>query len=81
MSKFINLTNLIININYIHSIVIKPNKYYIHVMSNKFNGSRWSIHGFGIVHSPLYNSSAIEVCKIEHSTDYKIVSDWISKNE
>jgi len=80
MSKFINLTNLIININYIHSIVIKPNKYYIHVMSNKLNGSRWSIHGFGIVHSPLY-SSAIEVCKIQHSTDYKIVSDWISKNE
>jgi hypothetical protein len=50
-------------------------------MSNKFNGSRWNIHGFGIVHSPLYNNSAIEVCKIEHSTDYKIVSDWISKNE
>jgi hypothetical protein len=49
-------------------------------MSNKFNGSRWSIHGFGIVHSPLY-SSGIEVCKIEHSTDYKIVSDWISKNK
>ena len=80
MSKFLHLTNLKININYIHSIVIKSNKYYIHVVSDKFNASRWSIHGFGIVHSPLY-SSAIEVCKIEHSTDYKIVSDWISKNE
>ena len=29
MSKFIKLKNLIININYIQSIVIKPNKYYI----------------------------------------------------
>ena len=42
MSKFIKLTNFIININYIHSIVIKPNKYHINVLSNKFDGSIWS---------------------------------------
>ena len=39
MSKFIKLKNLIININYIQTIVIKPNKYYINVVSNKFDGS------------------------------------------
>ena len=48
MSKFIKLTNLVININYIHSIVIKPNKYYINIMSNKFNGLQWTAAGFGV---------------------------------
>jgi hypothetical protein len=78
MSKFLKLTNLIININYIHSIFIKPNKYYIHVVSNKFDGSNWSVAGFGIgtISSQNYE---IEVCETKHSSDYKIVSDWIDK--
>jgi hypothetical protein len=79
MSKFIKLTNLIININYIQSIIIKPNKYYILVASNKFNGSKWSCAGFGIGTISSYNSE-IEVCETQHSIDYKIVSDWINNN-
>jgi RecB family endonuclease NucS len=76
MSKFIKLTNLIININYIQTIVIKPNKYYINVMSNKFDGSNWSspVIGIGNVSS---NNSEIEVCETKHSSDYKKISDWI----
>jgi hypothetical protein len=79
MTKFIKLTNLIINTKYIQSIVIKPNKYYINVLSNKFDGSNWNspIYGMGIISS--YNSE-IEVCETENSRDYKIVSDWIDKN-
>jgi len=79
MTKFIKLTNLIINTKYIQSIVIKPNKYYINVVSNKFDGSNWSnpIIGIGTISS--YNSE-IEVCETENSSDYKIVSDWIDKN-
>jgi len=75
MSKFIKLTNLIININYIQTIVIKPNKYYINVMSNKFDGSNWI--AIGNVSS---DNSEIEVCETKHSSDYKKISDWIDKH-
>jgi len=86
MSKFIKLTNLIININCIQSIVIKPNKYYILIASNKFDGSKWSFAGFGFGTISSYNSeiasynSEIEVCETQHSSDYKIVSEWIANH-
>lgn len=78
MSKFLKLTNLIININYIHSIFIKPNKYYIHVVSNKFDGSNLCVAGFGYGNISSHNYE-IEVCETKDSSDYKIVSDWIDK--
>ena len=80
MSKFIKLTNFLLNTNDIHKIVIQPNKYYIHFVSKKIDGFNWSIGGFGIGTISSY-SSEIEVCEKKHSTDYKIVTDWISKNE
>ena len=80
MSKFIKLTNFLLNTNDIHKIVIQPNKYYIHIVSKKIDGFNWGIHGFGVGNISSYTSE-IEVCEIKHSTDYKIVSDWISKNE
>ena len=76
MSKFIKLKNLIININYIQTIVIKPNKYYINVVSNKFYGSTWSSPVIGVGNVSSYNSE-IEVCESENSSDYKKISDWI----
>jgi RecB family endonuclease NucS len=79
MSKFIKLTNLIININYIQTIVIKPNKYYINVMTNKFDGSNWSSPVIGIGTISSYNSE-IEVCETQNSSDYKIVSEWIDNH-
>mgnify|MGYP006073281059 CR=1 FL=1 len=79
MSKFIKLTRLIININYIHSIDIKPNKYYINITSNKFDGSTWSAGGFGYG-SISSNNYGIQVCETKNSIDYKIVSDWIDNH-
>ena len=76
MSKFLKLTNLIVNKNYIHSIFIKPNKYYIHIVSNKFDGSTWIVAGFGNGNISSYNYE-IEVCETKHPSNYKIVSDWI----
>ena len=76
MSKFIKLTNLIVNVNYIQTIVIKPNKYYINVVSNKFYGSTLSTPVFGFGNVSSYNYE-IEVCETEHSSDYKKISDWI----
>ena len=79
MSKFIKLKNLIININYIQTIVIKPNKYYINVVSNTFDGSKWSVAGFGMGTISSYHSE-IEVCETKQYSDYKIVSDWIANH-
>lgn len=79
MSKFIKLTNMIFNTNDIHKIIIEPNKYYIYIINKEVSGFNWN---FGIVGSGYINSSTsyIEVCKIKHNDDYKIVSNWISKN-
>ena len=56
-----------------------PNKYYINVVSNKFDGSLWSspLIGMGTISS--YHSE-IEVCETEHSSDYKKISDWIDNS-
>jgi len=79
MSKFIKLTNFLINTNDIHKIVIQPNKYCIHIVSKKLDGFNWGIGGFGIGYIYSYTSE-VEVCETKHSTDYKIVTDWIDKN-
>ena len=77
MSKFIKLTNFLLNTNDIHKIVIQPNKYYIHIVGKKIDGG---IGWFGLGNISSYTSE-IEVCETKHLIDYKIVSDWISKNE
>jgi hypothetical protein len=78
MSKFIKFTKFLLNTNDIHKIVIEPNKYYIHVVSKQIDGFHLGIGGFGIGNISSYTSE-IEVCETKHSTDYKTVSDWISK--
>ena len=78
MSKFMKLTNFILNTNDIQQIIIKPNKYYIHVVSKKLGGFSWTFWGSGAGRISSYTFE-IEVCKTKHSTDYKSVSDWISK--
>ena len=80
MSKFIKLTNFLLNTNDIHKIVIQPNKYYIHIVGKKIDGFNWGIGAFCLGNISSYTSE-IEVCETKHLTDYKIVSDWISKNE
>jgi hypothetical protein len=76
MGRFIKLTNILINKNDIYKICIQPNKYHIHICSKEFFG----FHFLGIGYI-ISNSSEIEVCETKHSIDYKIVSDWISKNK
>jgi hypothetical protein len=78
MSKFIKLSNIILNTNNIDKIVIQSNKYVIHIISKKFDGFNWYIGSFGIgsISSHTYE---IEVCKTNHPIDYKIVTVWIHK--
>ena len=76
MSKFIKITNLILNVKYIQSITVKPDKYQINMVSSMFDGKSISVAGFGIGSISSHNAE-IEVCRIKQSNDYKIVSDWI----
>ena len=80
MSKFIKFTNFLLNTNDIHKIVIQPNKYYIHIVGKKIDGFNWAIGVVGLGNICSYTSE-IEVCETKHSIDYKILSDWISKND
>jgi hypothetical protein len=77
MSRFIKLTNLIVNTNTISKIIVKPNKYYI--MTKEIDGFEWKFAGSGFGNIYSRNTCEIEVCEREHPMDYKIVSDWISK--
>jgi hypothetical protein len=78
MSRFIKLTNMILNTRYIHKILIEPNKYNIHIVTTDINGFHWTIGacGLGNISTNSYN---IQVCETSQPIDYKIVTDWISK--
>ena len=79
MTRFLKFTNFLLNTNDIHKIAIHPNKYCIHIVSKKIEGFNWGVGGFGLGNISSYTYE-IEVCKTNHSTDYKILSDWIDKN-
>jgi len=79
MSKFLKLTNFLLNTNDIHKIVIHPTKYSFQIVSKKMDGCSWAMAGFGIGYISSYTYE-FDVCEKNHSTDYKIVSEWIDKN-
>jgi hypothetical protein len=78
MSRFIKLTNMILNTHCIHKIVIEPNKYNIHIITRDIVGNHWTISacGMGSISTNSYN---IQVCETSQPIDYKILTDWISK--
>jgi hypothetical protein len=69
--KFIRLTNFIINPLQLSMIIVKENKYYMHMM----RGNGTILFGWG-----RFECDEIEVCKKNNPDDYKIVSEWIEKN-
>jgi hypothetical protein len=75
MTRFLKLTSAILNTNYIHKILILPNKYYIYCTNYNINGL--NIAGTGFIKTT--NEFEIEVCETNHNLDYKIVSDFINK--
>jgi hypothetical protein len=77
MSRFLKLTNFLLNTNDILQIVINPNKYYIHMRASEFSGNMWQVGIFG-VGAISTDRHVIAVCETAQSTDYKIVSEWIS---
>lgn len=76
MSRFLKLSNLIINKNFIHSIDINKDTIIIHLMTNKTQGL--FIYWVGFLDS---SNTKIELCKIKNLSDYEKVSEWIASKE
>ena len=72
MSRFLKLTNIIINKNYIQNISINKDKFILHILSNNFDGV--VMFGSGTFET---RDTKIEVCKTKNFSDYKIVTDRI----
>ena len=53
----------------------KQNKYYVHMSEGTF------LSGFLLFGSGMFEKKycTIEICKQQHSIDYKIMEDWINQ--
>ena len=72
MKKFLVLTKNIINVKYIHNIVIKDNKYIINLLSNnKFSG--FILYGSGYISDDSYGPIIIE----KNDDDYTKITEFI----
>lgn len=71
---------MVLNTNYINRILIIPNKYKIYITNNEITGFQLFLtgSGCGIISS---DDDKIVICKTKDPMDYKIVSEWIDKNE
>lgn len=79
MSRFIKLSNTIINVSNISKIksYTKPSaQHHIEFINDNFNG--FTIFGWGIWRS---NPESIIIFKDNEPEDYKIISEWIDKIE
>jgi hypothetical protein len=65
--KFLKLTNIILNVQHINKISIKPNKYYINY-GNKIDGSGWLFALSGLWN--IVSGEEIEICKMKNPQDY-----------
>ena len=73
-TKFIKLTHMILNTNYINKILIRQDLYYIYLVKQDMKG--FFLWGSGGCDS---KDEEIKICAKNHSQDYKIISDWIDK--
>ena len=70
------LTNMILNLNNINKISIKPNKYYVNY-TNNINGG-----GFVFFYAGFWNIKSgveLEICKTKDHDDYETLTKLIEK--
>lgn len=72
MSRFIKLTNLVINTNAIKYISSKENVFYITLKSSDFSGFLFA--GSGTIGT---DNDIIKVSNVQDSTDYQTIKKWI----
>lgn len=76
MSRFIKLSNIVLNVAHINKIDIGKNKYYINLLNNSPSG--FYIFMFGVISSEYSNYI---VCANKNPSDYKVVTEWLNKLE
>ena len=75
MSRFIKLTNILINTSKIIFIQNTGTTYYVKTLGPNLQYG-FFIFGFGFIDtSTSYNF--IEICKNKHPTDYEIMEKWV----
>ena len=76
MSKFIKLTNTIINTKYIRKIVLhnNPHEYRISMTNNKIDG--FFLMGSGLINN---HENEIIISKNKIPEDYNKITEWIDK--
>lgn len=72
MSRFLRLTDCILNTHHISRILILPNKYKILLTNHGTDG--FLIGGSGVCKGAM---DTLMICGEKQPTDYKHVSDWI----
>ena len=72
MTRFLKLTNIIINTAKIVTIDVLPTKYTIRMSDQKIDG--WLLFTSGSVESI---NTKIEVCENKHPDDYQLIKEWI----
>jgi len=72
MTRFLKLTNIIINTAKIVTIDVLPTKYTIRMSDQKIDG--WLLFTSGSVESI---NTKIEVCENKDPIDYQLVKKWI----
>ena len=79
MSKFLKLSYHLINTRHITMISMYEGQYHIHIGKSVEN----SIQGFTMLGTGFFtrDSSTIVIKEKEHPENYKIVGEWIKKNE
>lgn len=75
-SRFLRLTNFLININQIRRIDMSPGAYKIHLIQDELKGVTFMGTGYFTSQTETYT-----VSEKDHINDYKIVTEWIQNNE
>ena len=77
MTRFIKLSNIILNTRHINRILIRHDKFIIYLMNYRFDGTM--VLGIGSFSSE--EEDEIKICAKKDPVDYKLVSEWITKIE
>ena len=76
-SRFLKLSNIMLNVSTIDKIVIEPNKYFIHIAPQVIH-SGFLIYGSGW-QSTNYTPEIMEICNTKHAADFYLIERWINK--
>jgi hypothetical protein len=75
-SRFLRLTNFLVNVNQIRRIEIHPGAYKIQLIQDELKGVTFMGTGYFTSQTESYTAT-----EKDHINDYKIIADWINNIE